>query len=141
MNAVGLVFRCHCALRRVCDVRRRHVELLLQVVELADFTEVICDADAAHDRRALFGEHFGNGAAQCADDRVVLRSDDGAALGGILQDGFFVERFQRVDVDDGGVNLRLSLLWIIAMLLIYLFSFSKKTKAASAPRAKEVGQQ
>lgn len=31
-------------------------------------------------------------------------------------------------VDDGGVNLRLSLLWIIAMVLIYLFNFSRKTK-------------
>lgn len=31
-------------------------------------------------------------------------------------------------VDDGGVNLRLSLLWIIAMALIYLFNFSRKTK-------------
>ncbi len=30
--------------------------------------------------------------------------------------------------DDGGVNLRLSLLWIIAMALIYLFNFSRKTK-------------
>lgn len=29
-------------------------------------------------------------------------------------------------VDDGGVNLRLSLLWIIAMVLIYLFNFSRK---------------
>ena len=30
--------------------------------------------------------------------------------------------------DDGGVNLRLSLLWIIALALIYLFNFSRKTK-------------
>ncbi len=41
--------------------------------------------------------------------------------GGILLDDMTI-------VDDGGVNLRLSLLWITAMFLIYLFNFSRKAK-------------
>ena len=76
------------------------------------------------------------------DGRIVWKRNIASFSPGLFDDATGdVNLDEMTVVDDGGVNLRLSLLWIIAMLLIYLFSFSKKTKAASAPRAKEVGQQ
>src|SRR5687767_6770769 len=48
----------------------------------AGFAVGVLPADAAHGGGEVFGEGFGNGAAETADDGVVFGGDDGAGAVG-----------------------------------------------------------
>lgn len=62
------------------------------------------------------------------DGHIVWKRNIASFSPDLFDSGESISLNEMAVVDDGGVNLRLSLLWIIAMALIYLFNFSRKTK-------------
>ena len=92
-----LLFDVQCG---VDDIGRVDAHALAQIGAVADLTEAVLNAETVHLAGALLSEHLGDGAAEAADDGVVLDRDDRAGLLGRAANGVRVAGGAGVPVDN-----------------------------------------
>src|SRR5215212_7183407 len=86
------------------DMPGRDAVGLEEVVVWRGLAIDVAQADAAQRRWTMLAEHFGHGAAEPADDRVVFGGDDAAGPLREGDNGVGVDRLERRQMEDAGRN-------------------------------------